>query len=168
MLSQRVICALVVVLVCGVSATAMPIEVGTGENTAGLYIEWKDGFSVEFAVSFAGESMTGFDLIQLVAQETVLDTVVQNYGFGDFIDGISYEGHSNVGFVPEDDWWHYWIKDPGQEWISPWEFGASGRIVTDGVWDGWVYGRDTIPEPASVLLFGLGGLLLRRKERKSI
>ncbi len=151
------------VAVVGSVASATPIiEVGAGDNTAGVYVEFKDGFSVEFAVNFSADSMTGFDLIQLVAQETVLDTVVEDFGWGVFVGGISYDGHSDVGFGGGEDWWHYWIKDAGQDWVSP-MFGASDRVVFDGHADGWVYGTDSIPEPATVLLLGIGGLLLRRK-----
>jgi hypothetical protein len=149
-------------------AFATPImEVGAGDNSADLYIGWKDGFSLEFAVSFSTDTVSGLELIQIAEAGSDLDLVIQDFGWGDYVDGISYMGHSDVGFGGGEDWWHYWNKDGGEGWISP-MFGASDRIVFAGSADGWVYGKSTVPEPASLLLLGLGGLMLRRKGQNRV
>jgi len=155
-------CAVTAVLAGVCTAYAMPIEVGAGDNTAGMYVEWKDGFSMEFVLKFAEESISGMELIQRVAQETPLTIVVKNFGFGDYVDGIAYEGHDNEGWGGGEDWWHYWIKGAGQDWTSS-MFGASERVVVDGASDGWVYGRAGIPEPATLMLVATGVLLVRRR-----
>ncbi|MBE0537771.1 MAG: PEP-CTERM sorting domain-containing protein [Phycisphaerae bacterium] len=155
-------CAVMGVLAGVCAVQAMPIEVGSGSNSAGIYIEWKDGFSVDFMVRFAEESISGLALIQRLAEETPLTLVVQDYGFGEYVDGIAWDGHSNEGWGGGEDWWHYWTRDAGQVWESP-MFGASDRIVVDGAYDGWVYGSAAIPEPATLVLIGTGAFFLRRR-----
>jgi len=152
----------VVILACVGIVQATPIEVGSGDNTAGLYIEWKDGFSMKFLVSFPEESITGMELIQRVADATPLTIVVNDFGFGRFVDGIAWEEHANAGWGGGEDWWHYWTKEGGHNWASS-MIGASDRVVVDGAWDGWVYGRAGIPEPATLLLVGLGVMFVRRQ-----
>jgi len=142
---------------------AMPIEVGEGDHAAGAYIEWKDGFSLEFVLNFAEESISGVELIRRIAQETALTAVVEDHGFGEYVDNIAWGDHSDGGYLGGEDWWHYWIKDAGQDWVSPQTFGASGRVVVDGVSDGWVYGRAGIPEPATLMLIGAGMVFVRRR-----
>ena len=164
-MSLRFFVCLIIITVLSMSAAAAIIDIGTGVNNAGLYIEWKDGFTVEFAVNFDTASLTGWELFDAVKAETTLDTVVENFGWGDFIDGISYEGHNNVGFGGGADWWHYWIMDaPSTDWVSP-AFGISDRTLYDGDMDGWVYGSDFIPEPGTMALLAFGGLLLRKRRR---
>jgi hypothetical protein len=159
--------SLVVVLVITSStAIAIPIEVGTGDNSAGLYIEWGDGYIAEFLVKFEETTVTGLGLFDITEAETSLTTVRSDFGWGVFVDGITYDGHSDTGFGGGEDWWHYWIKDAGEgSWTSP-AFGAVDRIVEDGDWDGWVYGRAgaPIPEPATIVLLALGGLLIRGRK----
>ena len=160
---RNIVCMLFILLVVNSSVVAEIIDVGTGDNTAGLYVEWKDGFSVEFAVNFDTPSLTGWELLDAVKGETTLETVVEDFGWGDFIDGIIYEGHSNIGYGGDADWWHYWIMNaPSTDWVSP-AYGIADRTLYDGDVDGWVYGRDTIPEPCTLILMAFGGLVLRRK-----
>jgi hypothetical protein len=147
---------------CVVSAGyAAPISVGSGEDWAGVRIEWDDGYAAEFLVSFEG-GMTGMGLLDIIASETALIITKQDYGFGEFVDGFSFEDHSNIGYGGDEDWWHYYTKDAGQlEWTASW-VGASSRVVSSGDWDGWSYGH-AIPEPATMAIFGLGFVLLCRK-----
>jgi len=158
---KNLVCLLIAMFLTA-SAAATIVDIGTGDNTAGLYVEWSDGFSVEYAVNFSTDSITGWDLFDAVMAETDLTTVVENFGWGDFIDGISLGEHSDIGYNDGANWWHFWIKDADQDWVSP-AFGISDRVLYDGDMDGWVYGRDTIPEPASVLLLAAGSLLFRRR-----
>ena len=162
---KSLICLLAVLLAASF-ASASIIEVGTGANTVGVEIEWKDGFLQEFAVSFDTAYITGWEAMNAIETETSLALVVQDYGWGDFIDGISFDEHSNVGYISGDDWWHFWIKDVGQDWISP-AYGISDRVLLPGDSDGWVYGHEfapgEVPEPATMALLAIGGLLIRKR-----
>ena len=73
--------------------TAAPVEVGTGVSTAGVTIEWSDGFSAEFRVHFGddvNDTITGLELMTLIEAGTELTTVRQDFGWGEFVDGFSY------------------------------------------------------------------------------
>ncbi len=106
------------------------VEVGQGINTATLYIEWSDGFTAEFNVHFGNDesdTLTGLELLSLVEEETELITVQTEYSWGISIDGMSYQGHSDPGYVDGENWWHYWNNDAGSRY--PWgnaSKGASG------------------------------------------
>jgi hypothetical protein len=161
--------SLVAVCVCGVfigSAMATAIPVGTGGNCADISIQWSDGFVADFAVSFNG-SISGMDAITAIqAGISGFSPDIQNYGYGDFVNGLAYNGHSDDGYGGGANWWHYWIKDAGQTtWTSP-SFGASDRTLADGASDGWVYGSDAAPtpEPATMALLAMGGIALIRKK----
>jgi hypothetical protein len=158
--------SLVLLLVMASAASAAVIEVGTGVNSADVYIEWADGFIAEFSVNFGADeldSTTGIGLFDIIEAETLLVTVRDDFGFGVFVDGISYEGHSDVGYGGGEDWWHYWIKNDGMaDWAAP-SLGAVDRVVYNGDSDGWIYGRaGAVPEPMTIALLGLGGLFVRR------
>lgn len=168
---KSLVCLLVMLFGASLAGAAI-IEVGTGVNTVDVEIEWKDGFAVDFAVSFDSVSITGWDAFDVIIAETELTTVVENFGWGDFVDGISFDSpvfgsHSNIGFIDGADWWHYWIKDANGDWQAP-AFGLSDRILMPGDADGWRYGSDfapgVVPEPATMVLLAVGGFLARRRK----
>lgn len=140
---------------------ATPIAVGSGQNSAGVRIEWSDGYVADFLVSFDGD-MTGMGLLDVIESQTTLDVTTDNFGFGLFVDGISFDSHSDIGYGGGENWWHYYNKDAGQtDWTASW-VGASDRIVSGGDWDGWSYGHE-IPEPATMAVLAIGVILLKRK-----
>ncbi len=138
---------------------------GTGANTAYVGVSFSDGADYLFAVNFDG-STTSDVIHHLLDDETGLDVDFQDFGFGEFVNGLSYDGHSDIGYGGGENWWHYWISDDAETWTSPW-FGISDRVVVDGSIDGWRYGYGytPIPEPMTVALLGLGGLLIARRRR---
>ncbi len=161
-------CALVLtLLVTATASTGTPIPVGTGGNGAMVVINFGDGAIYEFEVSFASQSVTGLALFDIIESETSLTTIRQDFGFGIFIDGISFLNHGDAGFGGGEDWWHYWVADGvGEDWVFP-PYGIADRIACDGYSDGWVYGNantPVVPEPATLGFMGIGiSLLLRRR-----
>ncbi len=157
------------------AADAAITQLGFGTNNSHLVINFSNGAIAQFEVSYNDVllSGTGKALMDYVESQTALETVQNEFNFGEgpifFLDGISYEGNSNSGFGGGDDWWQYWVWDPSDEsWTSP-GFGFSDRLIEDGSWDGWVYGSSAppvlIPEPGTLLLslFGMGYLFHRRR-----
>jgi hypothetical protein len=141
-------------------AGAAPVEVGTGVNSASVYIEWSDGYSVEFLVRFGqaeSDTTTGLGLMDIIEAETELTTVREDYGWGAYVDGISYDGHSDAGYGGDALWWHYWENGAGSQ--NLWESsatGAGGRTVAHGDTDAWIYGRDDEPPAIDVVEVGSG------------
>lgn len=137
---KKLIVSCAVLCLAGVSVQAASIAVGTGANQAAVKIEFKDSAVYDFTVSFDG-SKTGLGLLDVIEANTELVTVPMNFGWGVFIDGFSYQGHSNVGYGGGEDWWHYYIYNNSMNaWVAP-PYGASTRTAYDGAADGWVYGR---------------------------
>ncbi len=158
-----------VVLFAASFAGAAIINVGTGSNTAAVEIEWADGFLAEFEVSFDTPSITGWEAVTIIEANTSLVTVYNDYGTPEapniFIDGITFDTHSDIGYDGGENWWHYWTKDAGQSWESS-LIGVSDRVLLDGDTDGFVYGHafaPGVPEPATMLLLAVGGFLARRR-----
>ncbi len=152
--------------VTGSLATAEEFTVGSGQNIAGLYIEWNDSYIAQFTVRFDSPSITGLNLFDIVEAGLGLTTVRETYGTSVFIGGISFNGHSDIGYGGGENWWHQWIKNGQAAW--DWGSGVSERVLNDGDSDGWIYGRAgaPVPEPVSIVLFGLGGLILSRSRRQ--
>ncbi|MBP7050628.1 MAG: hypothetical protein KBE65_06410 [Phycisphaerae bacterium] len=143
--------ALGILLAVTTTASAELIEVGAGVNKANVYIEWQDGFSIEFLVRFGqteSETTTGIGLLDIIEAETELVTVRMDYDWGIAVEGFVYQDHNNVGYVEGAMWWHYWNDNIGSTdaWASSWT-GASDRIVRHGDADAWIYGRDDGPKP---------------------
>lgn len=151
------------------SASAAPILVGTGTNQANLVINFSSGAIYQYEVLFDAIDWTGEDLLGHVVDETALEWEVQVFSFGTLLDGLSIDDHSDVGFGGGNNWWQYWVRESADD---PWQQAATGfsdRTVSDGAWDGWVYGSASppmlIPEPGvgALILLGFAVLGVRRR-----
>ena len=145
-------------------------EVGAGESTSSLLFQFTNGNQYLYQVSYSG-SITGreaFDVISDAQPDFFIPTITE-YTFGDSLTGLEIGSDSDSGFgTPPDylDYWHYWIRDTD---LQTWEFasiGFSDRDLSDGSWDGWVFGSDLEPVPGSGTILAMIGLSAIRKRRR--
>jgi MYXO-CTERM domain-containing protein len=150
--------------------------VGGGSNEAMMVVDFGSGHSYAWGYRWDG-SATGLDMITDVDDATGLVVHTTDFGWGIFVDDMSYDGHT-MGLG--DYYCGYFVSDDGESWSSS-SVGISDRSLADGCWDGWSegYWKDEndnyppgdpvtpIPEPATLALAGLGGIAAVRRRRGS-
>ncbi|MBL9150191.1 MAG: hypothetical protein JNM94_15995 [Phycisphaerae bacterium] len=147
-------------------------DVGAGANASNLQFDFANGDTYLYIVRYDG-SITGRDLFDIAkaAQPGFFDFSTQVFPFGEALFGVSIGATSDSGFgTPPDflDFWHYWTRETDSD---PWGFAPSGfadRVVSNGSWDGWVFGSDGAPTaiPAPGAAIALAALLGRARTRR--
>jgi hypothetical protein len=107
---------------------------GSGSNEAVCVVSFDPGLDYAFGFRWDGHA-TGFDMLSDIAGAGSLEVVTNDFGWGVFVDGIAYDGHSAGGAYPTD-WLGYFTSEDGINWnVSG--AGASDRHVANLDWDGW-------------------------------
>ncbi len=159
---------------------------GSGPDNAMMVLEYGSGATYLFGFSWnpATTSPSGEDMLKAVAAaststpKTLTFTLVP-FSFGDAFDSLQYDGHDVVTDVNvAGPYFGYYVSDNGAALDSA-EFGAGDRSLSDNSIDDWLYSPTsdfpplvgpafvvtTAPEPASLSLLGVAGLMLMRRRR---
>ena len=141
--------------------------VGSGQFASFVLFQFDDADQWLFEVRYDALGLTGRDLLDVIAAErddVVFDIV--SFSFGDALEGVTIGERTNSGFgTPPDflDFWHYWVRpEASAEWGFA-DTGFSDRLVSDGSWDGWVFGSNAAPIPAPAGAWALLALARRRR-----
>jgi len=172
MASRRVVSVIVVFVIaanaCGYTFDDCLVEywAGSGSNEAVVVVDFGPA-SYAFGYRWEAGTKYGKDLMDAVDLTGTMN-YTQSYGF---LNTISYGDYQNVGQNGwPTDWWGYFTSTDGAGWTDA-PVGFADRVLSDGCWDGWaVQTTDAwppanlpttpVPEPVTITLFGIGGLLL--------
>jgi len=123
-------------------------DVGVGSNAASIQFDQEDGDGYIFNVRWDALHYTSWDAI--IDIDAALDSVsitYQTFSWGYFLTGVTIDGDTNYGvgdLWPIENYWHFWVHDTGS-WMQA-QFGASDRILTNGLSDAWVFGSSALPQ----------------------
>ena len=147
-----------------------------GDYEAVVVVDFAPGSSFAFGYRWNdGAAPTGWDALSAINAAGALDVTFTPYSWGVMVNDFAY---GSVVSGDESSYsWGYYIGDDGVNWTAPTAYGVSGRPLVDGCWDGWSWGgvdddwnhlRAPItptPEPISMVLLGLGGMIMSRRRQ---
>jgi hypothetical protein len=153
---------------------------GGGANRAIVAVDFDASMSFLFEYRWDGQA-SGWDALEAIDMAGALDVSATDYGpWGMFVNDISYPGGVKYDYGSGvNTGWAYYTSADNLEWQLS-GTGVSFRVLADGAWESWVWtnypadwsapvrppGEQPIPEPVSILLMGIAGLLLRRHKPK--
>ena len=157
----------------GYTFNDIPVEywAGSGSNEAVVVIDF-GADSYAFGYRWDSGTKNGRDLMDAVDSVGLLD-YTQTAGF---LNTISYGSYSNIGQNGwPTDWWAYFTSTNGESWVAA-PVGFTDRVLSNGCWDAWGHQTtDTwppaeipttpVPEPATIALLSIGGLLITKFKR---
>ena len=161
---------------------------GSGSKTATIVIDFdfEHYFVFEYKWDDLGttgdETATGWDALHTLHQESDLAMVYEDYtniGWGMYIEDLQYPDAAKYSYYDDGSLgWAYFLSTDNESWIQ--DTTVYFRDLTDGCLDAWVWtnhdmtdpywppirqpGQVPIPEPASLMLLSLGGIVLARKK----
>ena len=149
---------------------------GAGSNSATIAVDFDLDNSFLFTYNWDGAA-TGEDaLLAIVGAGDLEVTTIYE---GAFVADLSYPGGVKYDYGLDMAGWSYYTSSDGDNWDFS-MVGFAGRSLTNNDWDSWVWtnfdvnwdavrgpGELPVPEPTTIALLGLGGILLgsRRKTK---
>ena len=170
---------IIVLTVCAAAPAAIytgdvEYTAGTGSNEATIAIDFDFDNSFLFSFKWDGAA-TGWDALAAL-DPGALDVFSTDYEFGMFVEDFDYSGGEEYDYGDGVyAGWGYYNSTDNETWsLDP--AGVSFRNLSNGDWDSWVWtnfdeswmpvrtpGAAPVPEPATMLLFAVAGLLLRKR-----
>jgi len=154
--------------------------IGNGNKEANIVVDFDQNNYFMFKFKW-DDTATGWNALDTISLGSLgVDATDWGDVWGVFVKDISYPGGTkyDYGAGARTGWTYYGSADNNQ-----WEIdgnGVSFRNLSDGDWDSWVWtnydenwvpirtpGAAPVPEPMTLILLGIGGLILHRN-RKSL